>query len=231
MTSTLVLVRPSCGLSNSHSSTIAIGLSNLFSLIADLQCITIRHGEKQTWQARCCTWVRGTIHANNIVMMCYQKMPQMGIRQLLYCVKARWTQPFAAYWTTYVSKMEVRNETFSLIFFHSIFFMPLPLDSRGIMAWWRHQIETFFALQVFTGTLCGEFSAWRWIPFAKASDAELWCFLWSVHEQTNSWVNNRDAGDLRRHYADCDVTVMFSVSPSICLKPEIPSFCPYMGPN
>ena len=24
----------------------------------------------------------------------------------------------------------------------------------------------------------------RWIPITKASDAELWCFLWSAHEQT-----------------------------------------------
>ena len=31
-----------------------------------------------------------------------------------------------------------------------------------------------------TGRLCGEFTGPRWIPHTKASDAELWCFLWSV---------------------------------------------------
>ena len=31
-----------------------------------------------------------------------------------------------------------------------------------------------------TGPLCGEFTGHRWIPFTKASDAELWCFLWSA---------------------------------------------------
>ena len=31
-----------------------------------------------------------------------------------------------------------------------------------------------------TGHLCGEFTGQRWIPRTKASDAELWCFLWSV---------------------------------------------------
>ena len=31
-----------------------------------------------------------------------------------------------------------------------------------------------------TGSLCGEFPGHRWIPFTKASDAELWCFIWSV---------------------------------------------------
>ena len=30
-----------------------------------------------------------------------------------------------------------------------------------------------------TGHLCGEFTGPRWIPRTKASDAELWCFLWS----------------------------------------------------
>ena len=31
-----------------------------------------------------------------------------------------------------------------------------------------------------TGHLCGEFTDDRWIPCTKASDAELWCFLWSA---------------------------------------------------
>ena len=34
-----------------------------------------------------------------------------------------------------------------------------------------------------TGPLWGEFAN-RWIPLTKASDAELWCFLWSAPEQT-----------------------------------------------
>ena len=33
-----------------------------------------------------------------------------------------------------------------------------------------------------TGTLCGEFTGDRWISRTKASDAELWCFLWSAPE-------------------------------------------------
>ena len=36
-----------------------------------------------------------------------------------------------------------------------------------------------------TGPLCGEFTGHRWIPFTKASDTELWCFLRSASEQ---WV-------------------------------------------
>ena len=29
-----------------------------------------------------------------------------------------------------------------------------------------------------TGLLCGKFTSHLWIPLTKASDAELWCFLW-----------------------------------------------------
>ena len=32
--------------------------------------------------------------------------------------------------------------------------------------------------------LCGEFTGDWWIPLTKASDAALWCFLWSAPEQT-----------------------------------------------
>ena len=58
-----------------------------------------------------------------------------------------------------------------------------------------------------TGPLCGEFTGHRWLPRTKASDAELWCCLWSG-PWTNGWVNNRDAGDLRRHCTHNDVIVM-----------------------
>ena len=35
-----------------------------------------------------------------------------------------------------------------------------------------------------TGLSCREFTGHRWIPHTKASDAELWCFLWSAPEPT-----------------------------------------------
>ena len=59
-----------------------------------------------------------------------------------------------------------------------------------------------------TGPWCGEFTAHRWIPITKASDSELWCFLWSVPEK-NGLVNNSEAGDLRRHSARYNVIVMY----------------------
>ena len=58
-----------------------------------------------------------------------------------------------------------------------------------------------------TGPLCGEFTGHRWIPLTKASGAELWCFLF-ICAWINSWVNNREAGDLRRHRTHYGVIVM-----------------------
>ena len=74
---------------------------------------------------------------------------------------------------------------------------------RTILTWRRHQMETSIAL---LALLWGETTGHRWIPLTKASDAVLWCFLWSAPEQTQA--NNRDVGDLRRHHAHYDVIVV-----------------------
>ena len=69
--------------------------------------------------------------------------------------------------------------------------------------WWCHQVGTFSALLApceGNSPVTGEFpsqSQWRGaLMFSYICD-------W-----TNSWVNNRDAGDLRRHSAHYDITVM-----------------------
>ena len=77
--------------------------------------------------------------------------------------------------------------------------------------WSNHYLDTMTSSNGntfrVTDPLCGEFIGHRWIPLTKASDAELWYFLWSA-PQINGWVNNREAGDLRPHLAHCDVIVM-----------------------
>ena len=52
------------------------------------------------------------------------------------------------------------------------------------------------------GPLCGKFTDHKWISLTKVSDAEFWCFFMCA------WINGREAGDLRRHRAHYDVTVM-----------------------
>ena len=60
---------------------------------------------------------------------------------------------------------------------------------NGKWSLWRLEIRAYFMLtssngNIFrvTGHLCGEFTGPQWIPHTKASDAELWCFLWSASE-------------------------------------------------
>ena len=72
-----------------------------------------------------------------------------------------------------------------------------------------------------TGPLCGEFTGQRWIPLTRASDAVLWCFLWSA-PWINAWVNNLKAGHLRCHRAHYDVIVL---NPSVV---GFPSQGPYL---
>ena len=80
--------------------------------------------------------------------------------------------------------------------------------SVACRTWRRHQMETFSVLLALcAGNLpvTGEF------PSQRASDAELWCFLWSA-PCINGWVNNREAGDLRRHRGHYDVIAMIWAS-------------------
>ena len=55
-----------------------------------------------------------------------------------------------------------------------------------------------------TGLLCGEFTGHRWIP--RQWRGALMFYL--ISAWINSWVNNREAGDLRCHRAHYDVSVM-----------------------
>ena len=50
-----------------------------------------------------------------------------------------------------------------------------------------------------TGPLPGESIGDRWIPLTTASDAELWCFLWSAHEQTVKQTIETPSRSLWRH--------------------------------
>ena len=79
--------------------------------------------------------------------------------------------------------------------------------------WWRHKKETFSA--------CGIFTGHQWIPGTKASDAELWCFLRCASE-INGWVNNGEAGDLRRHVAHYDVTDVTGIC-CLCNRERLPT--------
>ena len=94
---------------------------------------------------------------------------------------------------------DISNLRFDCLF--NRFFMLTPKD-------------TFSVLLAFIG---GNPPCHCWIPLAKASDEELWCFLWGAPKKTqnnkkktqNDWESSLNVADLRRHSAHCDVTVMF----------------------
>ena len=65
-----------------------------------------------------------------------------------------------------------------------------------------------------TDHLCGEFTGHRWIPHTKASDGALMFSL--IFAWINGYVNNGEAGDLRRHRAD-SLTVSTAKQPVKCL--------------
>ena len=101
-------------------------------------------------------------------------------------------QTTSKYWLNFVLLTSLCNYAVS----------PVAADSPQDVSWWRHQMEKFSALLA----LCATNSPVpRWIPRTKASDAELWCFLW--YAWINDWVNNREAGDLRRYRTHYDVIV------------------------
>ena len=77
------------------------------------------------------------------------------------------------------------------------------LDNVHMLGWWRHQMETFSALLAGVGNspVTGEFPAQR--PVMRSFNVSLiWAWI-------NSWVNKREAGDLRHHNTHYDVIVMW----------------------
>ena len=74
-----------------------------------------------------------------------------------------------------------------------------------IIAWWRHQMETFSALLA----LCAGNSP---VPVNSPHKGQ-WrgaLMISLICVRINDWVNNREAGDLRRHRGHYDVSVMES---------------------
>ena len=70
-------------------------------------------------------------------------------------------------------------------------------------SWWRHQMETFSALLAFVRGIhrspANSPHKGQWPGVLMFSLICVWI---------NDWVNNRDAGELRRHCGHYDVTVM-----------------------
>ena len=83
----------------------------------------------------------------------------------------------------------------------------LSINTLGVQicAWWRHQMETFSALLA----ICAGNSP---VPVNSPHKGQ-WrgaLMFTLICARINGWVNNREAGDLRRYRAHYDVIVMCS---------------------
>ena len=81
-----------------------------------------------------------------------------------------------------------------------------------VITWWRHQREAFselLALCAGNSPVPGEFPVQR--PVTRSFD------VFFDLRRINGWVNNREAGDLRRHHTHYDVFVMLGLDPDVWL--------------
>ena len=86
----------------------------------------------------------------------------------------------------------------------------MPYDNK-LDSWWRHQMETFSALlAICTGVHRSPVNSPHKGQWRGALMFSLIC-VW-----INDWVNNREAGDLRRYRAHYDVIVMLARFYSTC---------------
>ena len=72
---------------------------------------------------------------------------------------------------------------------------------KHLISWWRHQMETFYALRALCAGI--HLSPVNSPHKGQWRGALMFSFICAW---INSWVNNRKAGDLRRHRAHYDVT-------------------------
>ena len=85
---------------------------------------------------------------------------------------------------------------------HIIHFSHLAWDTKLLIFRWRHQMETFSSSLtscVGNSPFTGEFPSQK--PGMRSFDV-----FFGLH----SWVNNRMAGELKRHHTHYDVTLMFT---------------------
>ena len=68
-------------------------------------------------------------------------------------------------------------------------------NAENVSIWWCHHVifkwvagtmitSSNGSIFHITDPLCGKFTDHWWTPLTRASDAELWCFLWSAPEQS-----------------------------------------------
>ena len=118
-----------------------------------------------------------------------------------------WSDAISSRWFNFVVAiaMCISNEDMTFFIMKKdwcqwMYFWRIFLRMNWNWSWWRHQMEAFSALLALcegNSPVTGEFPSQR--PVTRSFD---------VIFDLNGWVNNREAGDLRRHRPHYGVTVM-----------------------
>ena len=141
------------------------------------------------WQPNCSNWASNIESFVGIINdMCYSMGCVLGKNLGYFGMK--WSN-FAATYDQFPHRMVVGTLTGCLI---------LALPSHMMTS----SNGSIFRV---TGHLCGEFTGHRWIPRTKGQWRGALMFS-LICSWINGWVNNHEAGDLRRHRAHYDVTVI-----------------------
>ena len=143
-------------------------LAGMNDLYIDLRLSWVRN----FWYSFHCIYLSGCLlHISNICMPNLKESPRVIPNTLM------WSLAIITISCTdlYISSSVKENA----LEFIRLAFMYHAMTALVSFSWWRHQMETFSAqLAICAGELTGP----PWIPHTKASDAELWCFLWSASE-------------------------------------------------
>ena len=98
----------------------------------------------------------------------------------------------------------IRSQIWNFMLINIGFNMEISLWYRPGKNGWRDDVIKWNHLPRYW-PFVREFTGHRWIPLTKWRGALMFSLICAW---INGWVNNREAGDLRRHCAPYDVTVM-----------------------
>ena len=135
------------------------------------------------------TYIHQHINSSFVVIMASHRVDTKPVPKAMpvYCQldhprKKTFCQNITLIKTNWIGKCRLQNgDHFFSARFHSFCFISATL-APGRCGYGFMMTSSNGNIFRVAGHLCGEFTGHRWIPSTKASDTELWCFLWSAPE-------------------------------------------------
>ena len=158
---------------------------------------------------------------NNSSPYCVEQSVTMATWQVYFvCLMMVVLWPFLGNKWAFEYQKQVSGTETSNYFPHILWDVVIrPCPWYLLMARWRHEMETCSALLAFcVGNSPGTKGQWRGTLMLTLSCARI-----------KGWINNREAGDLRRHSAHCDVIVVAHMSTNVFRRVDQPLRCGYIN--